>query len=372
VQCHGNLNARKPQIPVVTSVHSFTRDHPEFAISRWFPDRSVPARIRLNDGTLLKDEGRLKLNHEVHLAPDLPTSAGRETLTCTSCHRPDADGRYMQPIKYERDCMRCHTLEFDSQLPGKSVTHGRQPSDVRRELEEIYSAVFLRMFPEEAKPLSSLRRLPGQSPTKQELFVDERRIRAERVLFPPAGKRCLKCHEAEEGPPSEEVHLAASKSSRSQSGKEAQAEPETQEPPVPMTRGLPGRARERADEPSKLHHLDATELDFQDEKALSDARLLRIRKVNVPDRWFPYSRFDHAAHFGLAEIKKTGNVCLACHEHAATSRKTHDVLLPSIGICRTCHMEPGGAQAGCKACHEFHPKQQVTPDRSWLQGSPPT
>ena len=34
--------------------------------------------------------------------------------------------------------------------------------------------------------------------------------------------------------------------------------------------------------------------------------------------------------------------------------KTEDVLLPSIGVCRQCHMEPGGAQASCKSCHDFH------------------
>ncbi len=371
VQCHGALEAKNPTIPVVTSVHSFTRDHPEFAISRRLPDQPAPTRVRLDDRTLLKDEGRLKLNHEVHLAPDLPTPAGRETLTCASCHRTDTEGRYMQPIIYERDCMRCHTLEFDSQLPGKTVTHGRQPVDVRRELEEIYSAVFLRAFPEEAKRLSGVRRLPGQPPTRQELFVDERRAKAERILFPPVGKRCLKCHEADADAPSEERRPKGDKSDRSAQREPTQAGKETPETAIPRARGLPGRAREATKEIGKSDYLLVPELDNQDRKTLSGAGLFRIRTVNVPERWFPYSRFDHAAHFGLAEIKKKGNVCLACHDAAATSRKTDDVLVPPIGTCRTCHVEPGGAQAGCRACHDFHPKQQADPKRSAERVMPP-
>ncbi len=283
VGCHGDLKARDPVVPVGMAIHSFTKDHPQFAISRALPDKAVPTRVRLDEKTVLRDDGKLKLNHAVHLEP-LKTEAGEEEkLNCMSCHRTDGEGRYMQPIKYQRDCMRCHAIEFDPLLPGRSVTHGRQPSAVRQELEEIYAGLYLRTFPEETKKSLGTRRLPGQPPTPQEKYVDERIARAERILYPPGGKKCLKCHFAESGSNS-------------------------------------------------------------------------VLKVNVPERWLPYSRFDHTAHFALPEIKAKGNVCITCHENAPASKKTEDVLLPTIGLCRTCHVEPGGAQAGCKACHDFHPK----------------
>lgn len=359
VQCHGALNAKDPLLPVVTAIHSFTRDHPEFAISRTLSDKKTPTRVRFDDKTLLKDDGRLKLNHEVHLAPDLPTSNGRETLSCASCHRTETDGRYMQPIKYERDCMRCHTLEFDPQLPGKSVTHGRQPIEVRRELQEIYSTLYLRNNPEEVKPSAGTKRLPGQPPTPQETFVEDRRARAERILFSGAGKRCIKCHVVEEGGGAEGAQGEARAPSVGGGGPVKATETPRQSE-VPMTKGLPGRARDTFGGREKSEDFRLGQLDNLEAKQVTGAGLFRVRAVNVPDRWLPYSRFDHTAHFGLADIKKKGNVCLACHEQASTSRRTEDVLLPAIGLCRTCHMEPGGAQAGCRACHDFHPKRPDT------------
>ena len=105
-------------------------------------------------------------------------------------------------------------------------------------------------------------------------------------------------------------------------------------------------------------------LDKPSEGTLPSPGLFRIARVNVPVRWFPYSRFDHQAHSPLPELKERGkgNWCVACHENALASRKTEDVLLPSIGLCRNCHMEPAGAQARCKSCHDFHvPKLPLPP-----------
>lgn len=104
-------------------------------------------------------------------------------------------------------------------------------------------------------------------------------------------------------------------------------------------------------------------LDKSSASAVPSPGLFRIARVQVPVRWLPYSRFDHQAHFALPEIKERGkgNWCVACHENAPASRKTEDVLLPSIGLCRNCHMEPAGAQASCKSCHEFHSPKPPDP-----------
>ena len=323
IRCHGDLLAKELKVPIVSDVHNFTKAHPEFALSKNVSANEIPIRIRFDDKTNLKDEGQLKLNHEIHLMPDLKSTTGRETLTCTSCHRVDDAGRYMQPMTYERDCMRCHSLEFDPLLPGKSVIHGRQPAEVHQELEEIYAAYYLRAHPEEAKKSESTRRLPGQPPTAKEIFVEDRRSRAERVLFPPKGKKCSKCHSLDI----------------------------TQENNEAKSNDLFG-ANEASRSPTKIM-LDKPELH-----SLLRPSIVRVLPAGIPDRWLPYSRFDHDAHKGLPELRAKGNWCLSCHENAATSKKTEEVLLPSISLCRTCHFEPGGAQASCKTCHEFHERKK--------------
>jgi Cytochrome c7 and related cytochrome c len=76
-----------------------------------------------------------------------------------------------------------------------------------------------------------------------------------------------------------------------------------------------------------------------------------VVKTAMPERWLPYSVFDHKAH----NILK----CVACHEAAPRSERTADVLLPSITSCRNCHFDPGGARAQCLTCHVYHDKSQV-------------
>jgi len=323
VQCHGDLRAKELQVPIVSKVHDFTKTHPEFAVSRNLPGKDIPIRIRFDDKTNLKDEGQLKLNHQIHLMPDLKSTTGRETLTCASCHRVDEAGRYMQSMTYERDCMRCHTLEFDPLLPGKSIIHGRQPTEVHQELEEIYAAYYLRSHPEEAKKPEGMRRLPGQPPSAKEIFVEDRRSRAERVLFPPKGKKCTKCHSVE----------------------------------VNQSKGL---STIEALSPSTDADDSSTKilLDKSEPNSLLRPTIGKVLPTGIPKRWLPYSRFDHDAHKGLPEFRSKQTWCLGCHETAATSKRTEDVLLPNIGLCRTCHFEPGGAQATCKACHEFHERKK--------------
>lgn len=332
VQCHGDLKAKDQWVTDIPAVHGFTSDHPEFAISRSRPDRAAPLRVRLNDKAQLKDDGRLKLNHALHLEldKDYLETMGFKPLTCTECHRTDIEGRYMQPITFQRDCMRCHVadLEFDLRLPGRSVTHGREPEAVRQQLDEIYSGVYLQAHPEEVKKPERIggiqgRQLQGEPQTVHERYVVGRRAEAEKVLFSPKAKRCLKCHSVES----------------------------------PMS-----------DQPTT-----ASENGVGSSSALPSPGLFRIAKVNVAVRWLPYSRFDHQAHFALPEIKERGkgNWCVACHENAPSSNKTEDVLLPSIGLCRNCHMEQAGAQASCKSCHEFHVPKPPAPFTSVPDQSDP-
>ena len=334
VQCHGDLKAKDQSVPDIAVVRSFTNDHPEFAISRYSSDRAAPPlRVRFNDMARLKDDGKLKLNHALHLRleNDYLKAMGIESLTCTDCHRNDKEGRYMQPIRFQRDCVQCHAgdIELAPLLPGRSVTHGRQPEILRQQLDEIFSAVYLQAHPEEAKKPEHLRwipgrRLPGEPQPMQERYVLDGRAEAEKILFSSKVKKCLKCHIAEP------VEVQENKETLMSS-------PDSTQTRVP--------AQENGQEGSGVKHSGS---------ALPNRTQFRIAKVNVPSRWLPYSRFDHQAHAALPELTLKGNWCVSCHENAPASLKTEDVLLPSIGLCRTCHMEPAGAQASCKSCHEFH------------------
>ena len=396
VQCHGELKAKDQRVPGIAAVHSFASDHPEFAISRLRLDGdSSPLRVRLNDKTQLKDDGRLKLNHALHLKleKDYLETRGIKPLTCTDCHRSDDEGRYMQPISFQRDCMQCHAgdIELAPLLPGRSVTHGRQPEILRQQLEEIFSAVYLQAHPEEAKKPEHLRwipgrRLPGQPQSAQERYVLDGRAEAEKILFSSKIKKCLKCHIAEPFEPSQTVAASEVRSASipvmAQDSQEAQLSPPGfAQARVPVQENEQGGIGgvEASEESSKRGGNAFTggasaemkvlspknsDIDKYSRKELSSRSQFRIARVNVLSRWLPYSRFDHQAHAALPELKLKGREhwCVTCHENAPASLKTEDVLLPSIALCRTCHMEPGGAQARCRSCHDFHvPKLPLPP-----------
>lgn len=361
VQCHGDLKAKDQQVPHLAAVHNFTNDHPEFAVSRAREGQPGTLRVRLNDKSQLKDDGRLKLNHALHLQleKDYLDTMGIKPLTCSECHRADDEGRYMQPISFQRDCVRCHAadLEVGPSFPGKSVSHGRQPEEVRQQLDEMFSLFYLQTHPEEAKKPDHLRwipgrRLPGQAPTEHERYVTDRRAEAERSLF-SAKKilKCLKCHSVE-----------PARSGMTDTASTGLAEKSNQGPKNASIASIP------SSKIAELHAFPAansslSSLDKGSSSAVPSVGQFRIVRVNVPVRWLPYSRFDHQAHAALPEIKERGkgNWCVACHESAPASRKTEDVLLPSAGICRNCHMEPVGAQARCRSCHEFHAPKPPAP-----------
>jgi hypothetical protein len=160
VECHANLKVKEGGLRVEGKVHNFTRDHPEFAVTVSYPGErpGQPARerIRLNDTAHLEDTAAIKLNHKVHLKPDLPGSEGFEQLTCASCHQSDTQGAYMRPIKYETDCRRCHLLEFDTRFPGKTVPHGKQMDEIAEFLRLYYVSYNIQTQKLSATELNSL------------------------------------------------------------------------------------------------------------------------------------------------------------------------------------------------------------------------
>jgi len=77
-------------------------------------------------------------------------------------------------------------------------------------------------------------------------------------------------------------------------------------------------------------------------------------KAVILTRWFSNAEFDHQAHRMLA--------CVSCHAAIPNSRKTSDVSLPGIALCRQCHKEGGtsrqAAEGRCFECHSYHDWRQ--------------
>ena len=71
VQCHGDLMSKATSFQIFPTIHSFTTDHPEFAVSVLPPGQMAAQRVRLNDAHQLADQATLKLNHKLHLSPEL-------------------------------------------------------------------------------------------------------------------------------------------------------------------------------------------------------------------------------------------------------------------------------------------------------------
>jgi hypothetical protein len=305
LQCHADLKVKEPRIPITTAIHSFMADHPEFAISVSRLGHAVQ-RVGLDEGKQVVDTAAIKLNHQLHLKSDLMGPDGPEQLSCASCHQADPQGAYMRPVNYEKDCMRCHRLDFDERLPGKTVLHGQSLEEADRFLRATYAEYYLLQHQSKLKAQGPTRRLPGAPRAKEEIWIDGMVEEAERLLMGPPGSKtkgkCVLCHILDRpGEASQSAQFGGTKSS---------------------TR-------------------------------VSESRMLfpTIVKTAIPERWLPYSVFDHKAH----NILK----CVACHEAAPRSERTKDVLLPSIASCRNCHFEPGGARTQCLTCHVYHDKSQA-------------
>lgn len=299
IRCHADLGATHPSTEFARQISSFVGDHPEFGI----------IEIRVADAT------KLKLNHAVHLKPNL-LGPGRipVQMTCSDCHRPtgvNADWPYalsspkagssvatqslgngatMQPIRYALHCAACHKLTVDPEsniLPGGEIPH-ESPERIRVYLRGQLSA-HADEHPEvlsEDEDSSAMRgpTLREAGPERERLksaWVNERIGMIEQLLYKDR-RDCLYCHEQE------------------------------------WPNGAGG--------------------------------LPIIVPPSMPNRWFAHAQFDHERHKIVA--------CNACHTKATSSTATGDVLLPGITLCRTCHAPAsgsiGGADHRCITCHTYH------------------
>jgi predicted CXXCH cytochrome family protein len=308
-QCHADLKTQGGKTEFIRTVESFDHRHPEFAALR----------------AGVKDPGGVKLNHFVHLQPNLigPNHA-RVQLTCDDCHRPPGVEEpwsyagvpiaaapaanssdtlrpgharaYMATPQFATHCAGCHMLDFDTRFGPEPVPHDKT-SVVHAFLIKRYTE-YIQDHPGDVTEVARMnRRVPGRPCTPRAArgaaeWVQFRVEEAEWVLWL---KTCKECHTLMQG-----GALLQDKSCET---------PNAAEQPLP-----------------------------------------EIAKANITTRWLPHAIFDHQAHRMMK--------CDSCHAKAPTSRETADVLIPGIKLCQACHRSAGPAkdfaEGRCYECHQYH------------------
>ena len=308
-QCHANLATRGSPVHFVRNISAFNQNHPEFAAVRG------------------RDGGTIRMNHYLHLQPNLLGPNGRVQMTCMDCHRSDADTNrpwrfgdshnragasppvttdtrkpdpfapapsraYMAAPAYVRACANCHSLQFDKRI-AESVPHST-PEEIHKFIVAKLQA-YIAAHPAEVRVPRDPSRVLPEKPVTAEFrvltpgqWVTERTSDAEQLLW---RKTCRQCHT----------------------------------------------------------------LTFSNDN--ENPGLPKIEPSNITVRFLPHAKFDHSKH-GLV-------ACTACHAGATTSQQNSDLLLPGIATCQKCHHEgTAAAESRCFECHTYHDPAHHQPAHS--------
>ena len=169
VDCHGNIIAHMKRGRRVANIMSLGAGHPDF--------------------TYPPDADTLRFNHRLHLHPRgvFNGQGVREVLTCTSCHHMIATGGRIDPapVRFDRDCRRCHRLTFDPRFRDVEVPHGGDPGLVYGFILATYAG----NRDIAGKPPEEVRRILTQQ--KQNTSDQRALLGAEQVIK----VKCSLCHE---------------------------------------------------------------------------------------------------------------------------------------------------------------------------------
>jgi hypothetical protein len=295
-------------------VSSFDGKHPQFA----------PIR------TGYIDPGTINLNHYIHLQPTTRGPRGPVQMVCNDCHRAL---NVKEPWPYS-----VAEIQPASQRPMEvSATDAQQRK--RRSIEigagglmapiryvnqcaACHSLVFDNLIPEPA---------PHDQPTVVHAFIV--REYTEYVQAHPDVIRT----------PVEDVTVDNSFESRR----------ETLRPTRQSTLQIASSAQDWVKQRTRQAEMLLWTRNCERCHASTEhegAGLPQSVKAVIPNRWFPRSEFDHQSHRMLA--------CLSCHRDITESRKTSDINLPGIRLCRQCHQSGGAsrlaAEGRCFECHAYH------------------
>lgn len=315
VQCHTDLQVLAGKTPqYATHVDAFTATgHTEFAVLLKETPGSKGTRVKLSDQKALRDPSAIKLNHEIHLSAERIKKVTSKTLTCTNCHKMDAQGVGILPIDYTEHCSQCHPLEFDNRFPGQVVEHGNQPDIIQEFLKNnFFTPRCLELAGLPRPPASALPAVvrPGASAAP-----------ASGSTTPPPATPATVTQCRDEGVREAQKRLYAG-------GKQSVC-------------GL-------------CHTL---------QDPTPGSQLPTVVRPEIPPRWFTHAKFEHQTHVRATVAKATTegkNPCEYCHRPdlpASKSSQTTDVLLPGIASCQTCHSAEAGVSTQCVTCHQYHARK---------------
>ncbi|WP_439816822.1 FHA domain-containing protein [Zavarzinia sp. CC-PAN008] len=235
-------------------------------------------------------------------------------MVCADCHKPDAGGVGLRPVKFETGCTGagCHSLQFATdqsagilsatsidesndqtkaaEADGRArvLPHGNPP-EVVAVLQDFWTFQALKGGVQNAAAPVSVRRLPGTpvgGATDRGEALSWARDQARDAARAVLSGNCRQCHVVDG--------------------------------PKPLT------------------------------VAGEQTETWTVAAVHLQDSFLPKGVFDHAKHSTMT--------CVECHA-ADRSMSATDTLLPNVESCRTCH---GGEQATaevpstCVSCHFFH------------------
>jgi hypothetical protein len=243
------------------------------------------------------------------------------TQLCSTCHKVDATGRYMQPINFEQHCHQCHKLWFDGD---NEVPHAT-PEVVRGHLTDYFTLAI------------------HEDPSRFKLDRQDR--------SPPGRQQRPRLTTAE----AETVKSSVSQIEAALKGAVSDAEEAVRRRENGVRSGC-----------AKCHTME--------EKAQKTGMTWAITPTQIPSRWQPHAVFSHQSHQLLN--------CAECHglsDQAANAQQAHlpqpgvfqshssgDVLLPGVALCQKCHSatpeQPAGsvgarlfgARTDCVECHNYH------------------
>jgi len=94
-----------------------------------------------------------------------------------------------------------------------------------------------------------------------------------------------------------------------------------------------------------------------------------VKPVRLASNWFSSATYNHLSHMNIPGINNESVSCIGCHA-ANVSHSSSDVLMPTRGLCVTCHnAERGNSAETCITCHDFH-QTEGTPAFRWRLPSP--
>ncbi len=249
-----------------------------------------------------RDPADLKFNHARHFRSDIP-QLNNAKLDCASCHQPEANGAFMQPVRYEKHCQECHSLQLQQSLPNLHIPHG-DSNTVKFFLTGLESSIEATVKAsgvtdslavanrvQEEKDALQKRGLFSVQDLQKRVFIqgDPQDFGGERLMRSGKPKfltECAKCHTVKE--------------------------------------------RE-------------------------DGMGYAVQATNVSQRWLVKGAFSHLPHKQSA--------CTDCHGAALKSKATSDILLPTQQSCAECHQPFAAGKEGvkfsCDSCHHFH--SAITP-----------